>query len=126
MVTVALPGHFELDTEVQEGGKNFSVGQRQLLTIARAVLRAPRVLIMDEATASVDHATDTIIQAKIRQIFAKSTVLTIAHRLDTILDSDRVLVMDSGRIAEYASPADLAADPDSLFASLLAAHQQQG
>ncbi|XP_069971268.1 multidrug resistance-associated protein 1 [Penaeus vannamei] len=100
---------------VDEGGANFSIGQRQLVCLARALLRKSRVLVLDEATAAVDLETDDLIQATIRSQFAHCTVLTIAHRLNTIMDSDRVLVLDHGKIAEFAPPAVLLADPDSVF-----------
>ncbi|KAH0624906.1 hypothetical protein JD844_032807, partial [Phrynosoma platyrhinos] len=90
--------------EISEGGENISVGQRQLVCLARALLRKTKVLILDEATASVDIETDNLVQATIRKEFHNCTVLTIAHRLHSIMDSDRVLVLDSGRIAEFDSP----------------------
>ncbi|KAI0683866.1 ATP-binding cassette transporter [Cytidiella melzeri] len=107
-----------LDSSVSEGGENFSTGEKQLLCMARAILKRTRLLMMDEATASVDYATDELIGKTIRQEFAESTILTIAHRLRTIIDYDRVLLLDEGRIAEFDKPAVLLADPSSKFHSL--------
>ena len=101
--------------QVNEGGENLSVGQRQLVCLARALLRKTKVLILDEATAAIDLETDDLIQATIRQEFADCTVLTIAHRLNTIMDSSRVLVLDAGRIAEFESPQNLLRNEDSVF-----------
>merc|ERR1712224_499324 len=98
-----------LDDMVTEGGENFSQGQRQLLCIARSLLRKPKILVMDEATASIDNETDSIIQRMIRENFGDATVLTIAHRLNTIMDSDRILVLDDGHIAELDTPENLLA-----------------
>ena len=111
-----MPGG--LDEQVAEGGENFSQGQRQLLCIARSLLRNPKVLVMDEATASIDNTTDAAIQSMIRENFADATVLTIAHRLNTIMDSDRVLVLDDGNVAEFDSPAALM-NADGIFASMV-------
>uniref|UniRef100_A0A3P9CNS0 ABC transporter domain-containing protein n=1 Tax=Maylandia zebra TaxID=106582 RepID=A0A3P9CNS0_9CICH len=101
-VVEELPG--KLETVLAESGSNFSMGQRQLLCLARAVLRKNRILIIDEATANVDPRTDELIQKTIREKFRDCTVLTIAHRLNTIIDSDRILVLDSGTIQELDGP----------------------
>jgi len=93
----------KLDFEIQERGENMSVGQRQLVCLARALLSDCRIIVMDEATAAVDIETDEIIQSAIREAFKGRTILTIAHRLNTILDYDRILVLDQGRIAEFDS-----------------------
>jgi len=112
------PGLESLESQVTENGGNFSQGQRQLLALSRALLRSARVIIMDEATASVDFETDAKIQKTIREQFRSATLLCIAHRLGTIIDYDKVLVLDAGRLVEYASPKELLSRPDSLFRSL--------
>ncbi|XP_022103515.1 ATP-binding cassette sub-family C member 9-like [Acanthaster planci] len=108
-----------LESKVTEGGENFSVGQRQLFCLARAFLRKSRILVMDEATASIDLETDKILQNVVATAFADRTVITIAHRIATIMDSDSILVLDDGRVAEYGSPSELLADENGLFASLV-------
>lgn len=107
-----------LEHEVAEGGENLSLGQRQLLCLARALLRKSRILILDEATAAVDLETDDLIQSTIRKEFAHCTVLTIAHRLNTILDSSRVMVLDSGKIVEFDSPNALLNKENGHFYSM--------
>jgi len=104
-----------LDHVVAEGGANLSVGQRQLVCLVRALLRRTRVLILDEATAAIDLETDDLIQSTIRTEFADCTVLTIAHRIKTILDSSRVLVMEAGRVKEFDTPDTLLKNKDSAF-----------
>ncbi|KDQ53279.1 hypothetical protein JAAARDRAFT_72568 [Jaapia argillacea MUCL 33604] len=107
-----------LDSSVSEGGENFSTGEKQLLCMARAILKRSKVLVMDEATASVDYATDELISKTIRQEFAESTILTIAHRLRTVIDYDRVMLLEDGKIVELDRPAVLLSDPNSKFYSL--------
>ncbi|XP_061693359.1 ATP-binding cassette sub-family C member 4-like [Syngnathoides biaculeatus] len=99
--------HAKLETVLAECGSNFSVGQRQLVCLARAILRKNRILVIDEATANVDPRTDELIQRTIRREFRDCTVFTIAHRLNTIIDSDRILVLDEGRIQEFDRPFNL-------------------
>ncbi|KAB8030988.1 ABC transporter transmembrane domain-containing protein [Fluviispira multicolorata] len=104
-----------LDTPVLECGSNFSIGQRQLICLARSILRENKILILDEATASLDIETDEIIQRAIQQLFSKCTVITIAHRVTTVLDCDRVLVMDRGCIVEFDSPEILRKKENGYF-----------
>lgn len=104
-----------LTHKVSEVGENLSVGQRQLVCLARALLRKTKVLILDEATAAIDIETDELIQKTIRVQFNDCTILTIAHRLNTIMDSDRIIVLDNGTIAEFDQPKNLMADRKSIF-----------
>ena len=103
-----------LSSTIAESGNNLSQGQRQLLCLARALLKAPRVLVMDEATASIDYATDTKIQETLRTVKG-STIITIAHRLQTIIDYDKVLVLDKGSVVEYAAPWELIEQEGGIF-----------
>ena len=104
-----------LDFVCAEYGDNLSNGQRQLVCLARALLRRSRILVLDEATAAVDLETDALVQKTIRAAFADATILTIAHRLNTVVDYDRVMVLDKGEIVEFDSPQNLLADPESHF-----------
>ncbi|XP_010250841.1 PREDICTED: putative ABC transporter C family member 15 [Nelumbo nucifera] len=108
-----------LDAPVAEDGENWSVGQRQLVCLARALLKKRRILVLDEATASVDTATDNVIQKTIREETSNCTVITIAHRIPTVIDNDLVLVLDEGRVIEYDSPAQLLKNNSSAFSSLV-------
>lgn len=107
-----------LNTKLTEGGSNLSVGQRQLMCLARALLIPSKILVLDEATAAVDVETDRVLQETIRTAFKDRTILTIAHRLNTIMDSDRIIVLDKGQVAEFDSPSNLLKDEHSLFYSL--------
>ncbi|KAF9438940.1 hypothetical protein BGZ76_002939 [Entomortierella beljakovae] len=112
------PSKITLDTPVKENGSNFSQGQRQLIALARALVRQSKIIVMDEATASVDFETDLKIQGTIRQEMANSTIITIAHRIRTIADFDRVLVMDAGVVAEFDKPLTLMKKEGGIFRSM--------
>ncbi|XP_018439514.1 ABC transporter C family member 6 isoform X2 [Raphanus sativus] len=110
----------KLDSPVSENGQNWSVGQRQLVCLGRVLLKRSKVLVLDEATASVDTATDNLIQETLRQHFTDCTVITIAHRISSVIDSDMVLLLDQGLIKEHDSPARLLEDKSSSFSKLVA------
>merc|ERR1712228_314932 len=105
----------KLEFMVSEGGNNFSSGQKQLLCIGRALLKKSKILALDEATSSIDKHTDGLIQTLIRKEFSDVTVLCIAHRLDTIIDYDKIIVLSKGKVLEYDTPQNLMEDVDSEF-----------
>ncbi|SCV04479.1 LAMI_0H16468g1_1 [Lachancea mirantina] len=107
-----------LNAQLSEGGGNLSVGQRQLMCLARALLIPSKVLVLDEATAAVDVETDQVIQETIRSAFKDRTILTIAHRINTIMDSDRIVVLDQGHVAEFDKPEVLLQNTESMFYAL--------
>ncbi|ORZ37671.1 P-loop containing nucleoside triphosphate hydrolase protein [Catenaria anguillulae PL171] len=109
----------KLEAPVDHGGSNFSSGQKQLLTLAAAILRKRKIVIFDEATSATDAETDAIVQRTIRQEFKECSVLTIAHRINTIYDSDMILVLDQGKVAEFAPPQELLKNEESLFTKLV-------
>ena len=118
VVAASEPEKPTLDVAVEERGSNFSVGERQLMCLARALLKKSKILLLDEATASVDFEADALIQRTIRTEFADCTVLTIAHRLATVIDSDKILVLNDGELAEFAPPSVLLKDKQGLFYSM--------
>eukprot|EP00794_Sanderia_malayensis_P016216 gene16216-17849_t len=109
----------KLCTQVSEGGSNFSVGQRQLFCLARALLLRKKILFIDEATANVDHDTDSRIQETIREKFRDCTVITVAHRLNTVMDCDRIMVLKGGRIVQFDEPCELFHDSDGEFCKIV-------
>ncbi|KAI5953221.1 hypothetical protein KGF54_002592 [Candida jiufengensis] len=107
-----------LNAMIYESGSNLSSGQKQLLSLSRALLKKTQILVLDEATSSIDTTTDSLIQKTIRKEFNDKTIITIAHRLNTILDSDKILVLDQGKVMEFDSPKNLLNDEKSMFYSL--------
>jgi len=124
-----------LDGRVDENASSFSVGERQLLCVARALLRKSKIVLLDESTASVDAHSDMVVQKAIDEGFRDATIFVIAHRLHTIIDSDVIAVMETGRLREFGAPSELLNIPEGLFkkmwdqenanAAAAAAHQEQ-
>ena len=110
--------HEGLEYEITEGGSNFSLGQKQLICLARAILRKTKILVLDEATAAIDMETDEMIQKTIHLAFKDCTVITIAHRLNTIMDSDAIAVFSNGKLIEYDKPDILLNNQTSAFRSM--------
>ncbi|KAH8120523.1 hypothetical protein DFH11DRAFT_1560461 [Phellopilus nigrolimitatus] len=133
-------GRITLDSAIASGGSNLSVGQRQILALARAIVRGSKLLILDEATSAIDYATDTVIQSSLRnELGGDVTLITVAHRLQTIMDSDKIMVLDAGRLVEFDSPkkllqtkggllkalVDESGDRDALYAMAFNAEEQR-
>ncbi|KAH9922615.1 uncharacterized protein B0H18DRAFT_1120791 [Fomitopsis serialis] len=115
-----IEGRITLDTPIASGGTNLSVGQRQILALARAIVRQSKLLILDEATSAIDYATDAVIQASLREELDKGvTLLTVAHRLQTIMDADKIMVLDAGRIAEFGKPSELLKNEQGMLRALV-------
>ncbi|KAI0791665.1 P-loop containing nucleoside triphosphate hydrolase protein [Abortiporus biennis] len=113
-------GTITLETPISAGGNNLSVGQRQILALARALIRQSKLLILDEATSAIDYDTDAIIQKSLRQELSKdTTVLIVAHRLQTIMDTDKIMVLDAGRLVEYGTPSELIQKEDGMLRALV-------
>ncbi|OCH84109.1 P-loop containing nucleoside triphosphate hydrolase protein, partial [Obba rivulosa] len=110
-----------LDSEIASGGGNLSVGQRQILALARAIMRQSKLLILDEVKPThTDYATDAIIQRSLRNELGKDvTLLTIAHRLQTIMDADKIMVLDAGKIVEFDKPSELLKNPKGMLRALV-------
>lgn len=113
--------HLALEHRVSDSGDNLSIGERQLLCLARTLLRAKRLLVMDEATANVDYQSDAKVQTVVRDQLNQTSVICIAHRLATIIDYDKVMLLERGQLAEFGAPAQLLADSMSSFHGLCAA-----
>ncbi|KAF8213507.1 P-loop containing nucleoside triphosphate hydrolase protein [Mycena galopus ATCC 62051] len=113
-------GNITLDSEISSGGSNLSVGQRQILALARAIVRGSKLLILDEATSAIDYKTDTVIQSSLRNELPRdTTLLTVAHRLQTIMDADKIMVLDAGRIVEFDTPKELLKNKQGMLRALV-------
>ncbi|TFK30740.1 ATP-binding cassette transporter [Coprinopsis marcescibilis] len=113
-------GKITLDTSISSGGGNLSVGQRQIIALARAIVRGSKLLILDEATSAIDHKTDGVIQSSLRNQLGKDvTLLTVAHRLQTIMDADKIMVLDGGNIVEFDKPSELLKNRESKLRALV-------
>lgn len=112
-------------SEITENGENLSVGERQLISIARSILKPTRIVLVDEATANIDVKTEATIYKAMNEAFKNSTVITVAHRLNTVINSDRILVLEGGLLKEYDNPQVLLKNPNSFFASLYNESQKE-
>lgn len=108
-----------LGTPLEEGGSNYSVGERQLLSLAAALLSRPKVLVLDEATANIDYESDAFVQRMLRERFRDTTLITVAHRLNTVMDYDLILVMEQGQAIELGSPGELLSRKEGAFSRLV-------
>lgn len=115
----------QLNSEISENGENLSMGERQLISIARSILKPTRIVLVDEATANIDVKTESIIYKAMNEAFKNSTVITVAHRLNTVINSDRILVLEGGLLKEYDNPQVLLKNPNSFFASLYNESQKE-
>ena len=107
-----------LNRKIEQGGSNLSVGEKQLICIARAILRKTKIVVMDEATANIDMKTEEKIQKALQLVLNNSTVITVAHRIKTIIDYDKILVLNNGKIEEFDTPKNLLKNEKSLFFEL--------
>lgn len=110
-----LSKYDQLDSRVAEFGKNLSVGEKQLICLARALLKRSYIIVIDEGTANIDNHTDAVIQTVLRENFSECTMLVIAHRLNTIMDCDKIVVLDSGRVVEFGSASELLSKKGAFY-----------
>ena len=104
-----------LDQNISENGSNLSIGEKQLICITRAILRKTKIIVLDEATASIDYKTEEIIQKALNELLANSTMICIAHRIKTVINADKILVLENGEVAEFDTPKNLLENKNSLF-----------